>query len=176
MLKERHTKTQVLHKSDQNASIEITNFAQVSFSFPNRPEKKTLSASLSHTLLVLQLIVTHTQRQSHFSSHLVFEWYSISSASRQSPCSRGPRVRTSITMATQPNNLSGDRNAMPPIVMAASAAAHTLGKFPRGRGMRASSSLRLCICRRNSHPVSGSAFIKPDVSTSQCIDKCLKPF
>ena len=87
----------------------------------------------------------HTQP--HLFSHLVFEWCSISSASRQSPCSRGPRVRMSITMATQPNNLSGDRNSMPTIVMAASATAHTLGKAPRGRGMRASWSWSDCICQ-----------------------------
>lgn len=87
------------------------------------------------------------------SAHLVFEWCSISSASRQTPCKRGPRVRMSITMATQPNNISGDSRVTAPVVMAASTAAHTLGKCPRGRGMRKSWSCSDCICQQNRDPI-----------------------
>lgn len=91
------------------------------------------------------LVVTH--RRVRTSSHLVLEWYSISSDSKQRPCSRGPRVSIRITTAAQPNNLSGDRNRTLPVVKAASATAHTWGKAPRGWGMRASWSLRHCICQ-----------------------------
>lgn len=76
----------------------------------------------------------------------MFEWCSTSSARRHSRCNRGPRVRMSTTMATQPSNPLGDSRMTPPVVMAASIAAHSFGKFPRGRGRRASWSRRDCIC------------------------------
>lgn len=88
-----------------------------------------------------------TRRRVRASSHLVLEWYSISSGSKHRPCSRGPRVTIRVTTAAQPKNFSGDRNRTLPVVKAASATAHTRGKAPRGWGMRASWSLRHCICQ-----------------------------
>ena len=87
----------------------------------------------------------------HNSSHTVaahlFEWCTISSASRQAPCSRGPSVTVSIAIATQPNNPWGDISTKLPIVTTTSTTAHTVGKLPRGWGMRASWSRRDCICK-----------------------------
>lgn len=92
---------------------------------------------LSYTVNVLQ----------HRSSHLVFEWYISSSASRQSPCSKGPTVSMSTAMAIQPSNFSGENKSMHPIVMATGTAAQSLGKLPRGWGIRASCSRGHCICQ-----------------------------
>ena len=79
-------------------------------------------------------------------SHLVFEWCSSSSGRRQSPWSREPRVTMNIAIAAHPNNSPGPINMMLPVAMTASTAAQTFDKFPRGRRMRVSWSLRDCIC------------------------------
>lgn len=78
--------------------------------------------------------------------NLVFEWCHSSSASRQSPCNRGPRVTTSVAKATRLITLPGDISKIPAVATAASRAAQSFGKLPRGRGIRESSSRRHCIC------------------------------
>lgn len=50
-------------------------------------------------------------------------------------------------MAIQPSNFSGENKSMPPIVTAAVTAAQSLGKSPRGWGIRASCSRGHCICQ-----------------------------